>query len=289
MATAPPGTPGILGAVVVVHGGQSLSTEPTSAIQLSVLRMVPVARAIRHALRGSGIVVGRPRLRLRGWNGADASPVDDLTALLDGIGQRHGPVPIVLIGHSMGGRAALRVAGHPLVSAVAGLAPWVPPGEPVEQLAGRRVLLAHGTADRVTSPAETWAYADRARGIGPVATIEVHHGEHALLRRARLWHRIAADFTRISFALPTRDGALTDACAGAGHTVLLPAGPPGLLAGLPARHTRSCGITGPATATRSSPTAPAAPPPAGPAEGEPPTHALGRGLPHRAELSAGAG
>jgi pimeloyl-ACP methyl ester carboxylesterase len=190
------------GVVVVVHGGRSAGREPTTAVQLTVLRMVPVARAIRQALRGSRVVVRRPRLRLRGWNGADASPVHDLNELLDELSGRFGRIPVVLVGHSMGARAALRVAGHPLVSAVAGLAPWLPPGEPVEQLAGRRVLLVHGSADTVTSPSETWAYADRARGVGPVAAIEVRNGDHALLHRARLWHRIAAEFTRVSLALP---------------------------------------------------------------------------------------
>jgi pimeloyl-ACP methyl ester carboxylesterase len=194
--------PGASGLVVVVHGGRSLSTEPTTAVQLPVLRMVPLARAIRHAVRGSRVVVLRPRLRLRGWNGADASPVHDLSELLDELSGRFGRIPVVLVGHSMGARAALRVAGHPLVSAIAGLAPWLPLGEPVDQLAGRRVLLAHGTADTVTSPSETWAYADRARGVAQVAAIEVRHGDHAMLRRAPLWHRIAAEFTRVSLALP---------------------------------------------------------------------------------------
>ena len=83
----------------------------------------------------------------------------------------------------MGARAAFRVAGHPAVTAVAGLAPWLPPAEPVDQLAGRRVLLVHGTADRITSPAETWAYAERARPVTTVATIEVRGGEHTMLRR----------------------------------------------------------------------------------------------------------
>ena len=91
---------------------------------------------------------------------------------------------MVLVGHSMGARAALRAAGHPCVTAVAGLAPWLPPGEPVDQLAGRAILLAHGTADIVTSPADTWAYADRARALTTVAEIEVRGGEHAMLRRA---------------------------------------------------------------------------------------------------------
>jgi pimeloyl-ACP methyl ester carboxylesterase len=192
----------VRGLVVVVHGGQSLSTEPTSAVQLPVLRMLPLARAIRQAVRGSRVVVVRPRLRLRGWNGADASPVHDLSELLDELSGRFGRVPVVLVGHSMGARAALRVAGHPLVSAVAGLAPWLPLGEPVDQLAGRRVLLAHGSADTVTSPPETWAYADRARDVTQVAAIEVRRGDHAMLRRAPLWHHIAAEFTRVSLALP---------------------------------------------------------------------------------------
>ena len=39
------------------------------ATQPAVLRMVPIAAAIRHALRGSGTVVLRPRFGLRGWNG----------------------------------------------------------------------------------------------------------------------------------------------------------------------------------------------------------------------------
>ena len=38
--------------IVVAHGGQSSSTEPTTALQPAVLRMIPVAAAIRRALRG---------------------------------------------------------------------------------------------------------------------------------------------------------------------------------------------------------------------------------------------
>jgi len=186
----------ITGMVVVAHGGQASSTEPTTAFQPAVLRMIPVAAAIRQALSGSGAVVLRPRFRIRGWNGAQASPVPDLERVLDDIGVRHGPVPVVLVGHSMGARAAVRAAGHPAVAAVAGLAPWLPPGEPVDQLAGRRVLLVHGTADGITSPAETWAYVERARAVTQVAAIEVRGGDHPMLRRARLWHAIAAEFAR---------------------------------------------------------------------------------------------
>ena len=130
--------------------------------------MIPVAAAVRHALRGSGAVVLRPRFRVRGWNGAQASPVGDLNETLDSIAATYGAVPVVLIGHSMGARAAVRAAAHPAVTAVAGLAPWLPPGEPVGQLAGRRVLLAHGTADSITHPADTWAFLERARAVAEV-------------------------------------------------------------------------------------------------------------------------
>jgi alpha-beta hydrolase superfamily lysophospholipase len=186
----------VTGVVVIAHGGQASSTEPANALQPAVLRMIPVAAAVRHALRGSGTVVLRPRFRVRGWNGDQASPVTDLEEMLDGIAVGFGAVPVVLIGHSMGARAAIRAAGHPAVSAVAGLAPWLPLGEPAAQLAGRRVLLAHGTADTITSPAETWAFVKRAREVTTVTAIEVRDGDHPMLRRARLWHAIAAEFAR---------------------------------------------------------------------------------------------
>src|SRR6202451_4555113 len=140
---------GVRGAVVVAHGGTGTSRDPVSPLDPAVVRMIPLALSIRHGLRGSGIVVSRPRYRVRGWNGELASPVQDLRAAIDETVARFGAVPVVLIGHSMGARAAFRVAGHPAVTAVAGLAPWLPPAEPVDQLAGRRVLLVHGTWDHV--------------------------------------------------------------------------------------------------------------------------------------------
>ena len=199
------------GVVLVAHGGQTSSTSPTSPLQPAVLRMMPVAGAIRLALRGSGVAIQRHRFRVRGWNGALASPVGDLNEALDAIVAEFGSVPVVLVGHSMGARAAARAAGHPAVTAVAGLAPWLPPGEPAGQLAGRRVLLAHGSADTITSPAETWAFLERARAVTEVSAVEVRDGEHAMLRRARLWHAIAAEFARSALALPSRDSALAAA------------------------------------------------------------------------------
>jgi pimeloyl-ACP methyl ester carboxylesterase len=217
---------GVAGVVLVAHGGQEASTGPTGPLQPAVLRMIPIAAAIRSALRGSEVEVRRPRFRVRGWNGAQASPVGDLKEELDAL-TACGPVPVVLVGHSMGARAALRAAGHPAVSAVAGLAPWLPLGEPVGQLTGRRVLVAHGTADRVTSPADTWAYVARAREVTQVAAIEIKDGDHPMLRRASLWHAIAAEFARSALGVPAGNQALDSALradsAGPPRVVLLSA------------------------------------------------------------------
>lgn len=194
------------GIVVVVHGGRAVSTRPVTAVDLPVLRMIPVARAIQRAVRGTGIAVWRHRFAVRGWNSAQASPAGDLSRLLDDIRRRYDGVPVVVAGHSMGARAAFRAAGHSAVCAVAGLAPWLPPGEPVGQLAGRRVLLAHGSADTVTYPGDTWAYAGRARAVTSVTAVEIRGGDHPMLRRASLWHAVAAEFARVSFGLPAGPG-----------------------------------------------------------------------------------
>jgi alpha-beta hydrolase superfamily lysophospholipase len=151
---------------------------------------------------------------VRGWNGDQVSPAGDLSRLLDDIQNRYGGVPVVVAGHSMGARAALRAAGHPAVCAVAGLAPWLPPGEPVGQLAGRRVLLAHGSADTVTHPGDTWAYAGRARAVTAVRAVEIRGGDHPMLRRAKLWHAVAAEFARVSFGLPAGPGPAAGRCPG---------------------------------------------------------------------------
>jgi dienelactone hydrolase len=196
--------------ILLLPGGQVSSARPTSPWQAAVVRMVPLARALRASLPAPEYRVRLTRYAVRGWNGEQAAPVGDVLAYLDETARRFPGEPVVLVGHSMGGRAAFRAAGHPLVAAVAGLAPWLPPGEPVDQVAGRHVLLAHGAVDRVTSPAETWAFAARARVLADVARLTVRGGDHAMLRRARLWHRLVAEFSRDVLSLPADDQQLRE-------------------------------------------------------------------------------
>lgn len=183
--------------VLVLHGGRSQSEEPTTALNLSVLRLVPFARRIRRATVLRGVSVWRVRYRYRGWNGAQQLPVVDARWALEQVRQRHGDVPVVLIGHSMGGRTAVHVADDPQVCAIVGLAPWLSRSDPVQIRSGCRVAVLHGDADRITSARETFSYAERARLAGAdTAAVVVRRGEHFMLRRAMLWHHLGSAFVR---------------------------------------------------------------------------------------------
>jgi len=81
-------------------------------------------------------MVFRPRFVLRGWNGEQASPVHDFSRILTDVGDRFGPVPSSWSGTRWRTRRPACCRASRCV-AVAGLAPWLPPGEPVAQLAGR--------------------------------------------------------------------------------------------------------------------------------------------------------
>jgi hypothetical protein len=39
--------------------------------------------------------------------------------------------------------------------------------------------------------------------VTEVATIEVRDGEHTMLRRGALWHRLALEFSRLALGLPS--------------------------------------------------------------------------------------
>jgi alpha-beta hydrolase superfamily lysophospholipase len=189
---------------VVLHGGRDRSTMATRPTQVAVLRMLPFAWALRRMGRRRGIAVARVRFRVRGWNGssgpipvgeAQPSPVADATAALDWLTKRYPEVPIVIVGHSMGGRTALRVGGYPGVRAIVGLAPWVNAGEPYRQLAGRDLLILHGTADTWTDPAASARLADAAASLGArVSYLSVIGGKHSMLQSPRWWHGVTAGY-----------------------------------------------------------------------------------------------
>lgn len=177
---------------LVLHGGKVVSRRRTRGWQLAVLRLVPFADAIARAGGPAGVAVGRVLFAQRGWNREVASPVADLEAVLGDVRQRYGDVPVVLVGHSMGGRAALRAAGDPSVRGAVALAPWVDRGDPVGQLTGRALVVVHGDRDRWTDAQASRAFVERARAVaGEVGYVAVRGDGHGMLRRAALWHDLA--------------------------------------------------------------------------------------------------
>jgi alpha-beta hydrolase superfamily lysophospholipase len=181
---------------VVLPGGRADSFDPATSRQLAGLRMRPIAAALHRDGARQGLDVWSLRYRYRGWNGDEMSPVADARWALQRIHARHGSLPVVLVGHSMGGRVAMRVAGDAAVVAAVGLAPWLLDGDPADQLAGRRVLIAHGDHDTVTSADASRRFARRAEGAGAHVSYLLVQGErHAMLRRWRLWHALAAAYT----------------------------------------------------------------------------------------------
>jgi pimeloyl-ACP methyl ester carboxylesterase len=185
----------VTGVAVVLHGGRAESTATVRGNQLAVLRMRPFSRGLAAAGRGSGLAVARVRFTVRGWNGALRSPVADATRALDDLAARFPGVPVALVGHSMGGRTALYAARHDRVRAVVALAPWIEPHDPVAAVRGRRLLVLHGAADRVTSPAASAAYAREAAAFAESSSfVRVSGDGHAMLRRAALWHELTTGF-----------------------------------------------------------------------------------------------
>ena len=183
------------GVVLLLHGGRVDSRSTVRRGNLTVARMSMFAPSILAAAGEAGIAVAALRNRYRGWNGSDADPVADALWALDEIRRQYGAVPVVIVGHSMGGRAALRVAGEPSVRGVVALAPWLPAEEPTAQLAGRTVLIVHGDRDSVTSPDASLAYVRRIADVAErVCFWRVPGGRHAMLERPVHWHGLVRDF-----------------------------------------------------------------------------------------------
>lgn len=189
------------GLVLVLHGGASRPGSPmVSPTQLSVLRMVPIAHRIAWTGRRT-LAVYRLLNSVRGWDSRH-TPVDDARWALRQLADRFPePVPTGLVGHSLGGRAALLAGDDPAVRSVVALNPWVRATDTVD-LAGREVLVVHGSDDRIAEPRESASMARRLAGSATVSYVQVRGGRHAMLRRSRTFDTLAADFTAESLLRP---------------------------------------------------------------------------------------
>jgi dienelactone hydrolase len=191
--------------------------------------MVPFARLLHRREGERGLSVRILRYRYQGWDEPQMHPVQDAKWALTQLHDQYPDASIVLLGHSMGGRAALRVADHPAVSAVCALAPWTLADEPIHQLAGRSVLIAHGDRENTTDPRLSYWFAVRAKQLTPrVCRFDVLGDGHAMLRRARDWSELTARFVAAELGLRNPDPLIEGAMhrpAPEGLQVPLPAMP----------------------------------------------------------------
>jgi pimeloyl-ACP methyl ester carboxylesterase len=197
--------------VLVLHGGGSrtggVAVSPT---QLSVLRMIPIAHRVARADRGK-LAVLRLINAVRGWD-TEHTPVTDVAWAVDRIGERFGDLPVGLVGHSLGGRAALLSASLPAVRSVVALAPWTFAEDGRVDASGVRMLFVHGTRDRIASPERSAAAAALVRSSAEsVSFVRVEDGKHAMLSRHGVFSSLAADFT-VAALLP--QGRVSDRTAG---------------------------------------------------------------------------
>jgi dienelactone hydrolase len=189
-ATQPP-----RGIALFCHGGTAERRTPPRDQALSLMRMRGIERFVRQvAAADHGLTTYLLRYRVAGWNGEAADAFVDVRWAIERIRSDHGPeLPIVLVGHSMGGRAVLRAGGDEQVAAVCALAPWTPPGEPVEHLRGRIVTILHGRGDRWVPAALSADFAFRASEAGARVARFTIAGGHSMLRGSHHWHTFVRD------------------------------------------------------------------------------------------------
>ncbi|MFF1276557.1 alpha/beta hydrolase [Streptomyces marokkonensis] len=190
----------VSGVVLLLPGGEEVSSRRPSPLWAAA-SVRGLGRRLTRAGREQSLAAHVVHYRWRGWNGSEAHLAHDATWAADEAVRRYGDVPVCLVGLGMGGRAALRAGGHEAVNSVLALAPWLPeedvaaPPEPVKQLAGRRVLIVHGTNDARTDPELSFRLAARAKKANrDVCRFEVHSDGHGLSQYRDEVMALAEDF-----------------------------------------------------------------------------------------------
>jgi pimeloyl-ACP methyl ester carboxylesterase len=184
------------GLVLMLHGGAADGLTEVDHRSASWRRSRWMMDQISGRLLEAGVSVWLLRYAVRGWNSAVSSPpspVPDARWALGQVRSTYGGVPVVLLGHSMGGRTAVAVADDPSVTGVVALAPWLPSDEPNATLRGKDLVAAHGRRDKITSARATREFVRRAERVAASAQFEdMGPAGHYMFRRRSAWNDVAA-------------------------------------------------------------------------------------------------
>jgi pimeloyl-ACP methyl ester carboxylesterase len=166
---------------VLVNGGRAAEVPGTWSASLDYL-----VRSTAPQLPGLAFV--EVKYRIRSWRRLDECVEDALEAL-----EQVGDVPVAIVGFSMGGAVATRVAADPRVRMVVGVNPWLPDQLDVSPLAGKELQVVHGSLDRSlpgipgVAPELSRRGYERALDAGARGDfITVRGGLHALALRSAL-------------------------------------------------------------------------------------------------------
>lgn len=167
-------------AAVLMNGGTAKPVPGTwsATSELLVHELAPRFPAIRFI---------EVRYRLKSWRALDSCVADGRAALATAQRER-----TLLVGFSLGGAIAVRLAPTAGVTGLLGLAPWLPPELSLDSLRGKRLDVLHGSWDRHlpgipgVSPMHSRAGWERARRIGAEGTYTVlPRGLHGCAVRSR--------------------------------------------------------------------------------------------------------
>lgn len=158
------------GAVICVNGGQSRDVPGTwsASLEWLVERLAP---------EHPGLAFAEVRYRIKSWKRLGLCIEDTAAAVREVVAT--GSRRVLLLGFSMGGAAAIGAAGHPAVTTVLGLAPWIPDRLDLSSLDGKRLAVLHGAWDRYlpgipgVSPASSQRGFERARARGVDGSYEL--------------------------------------------------------------------------------------------------------------------